>query len=106
MTSFVELIKASLYSQVVVGDFFTRFDVSEGAHLQIIVIDRIGRVTVIDKSELAANPDAIVLVQPENMLAVARGGDAINDTDDVAGLYVTPGKQALAMDRTIVYVNQ
>jgi hypothetical protein len=106
MTSFVELIKASLYSQVVVGDLFPRLYISQGAHLQIIVINRIGRVAVIDKSELAANLYAIVLVQPENMLAVARGGDAIDDTDDVTGFYLTPGKQALAVDRAIVYVDQ
>jgi hypothetical protein len=61
---------------------------------------------MINKSKFALNMDSIFSVQPENVLAVGRGGDAIDDTNDFTGLYVMPGEKPLAMDRTIVYVNQ
>jgi len=50
--------------------------------------------------------DSIFSVQPENMLAVGRGGDAIDDTNDFSGLYVMPGEKPLTMDWTNVYINQ
>jgi hypothetical protein len=60
---------------------------------------------MINKSKLALNVDSIFLVQPENVLAVGRGGDTIDDTNDYTGLYVMPGKKPLTMDSTIVYVD-
>ena len=87
------------------GNFLSWLDIRQCAHFQGVVIDCIGRVAMIDKAKLALDLDCVVLVQPENVLTIAGGGDAIDDAYDFTGLDVTPGKKPLAVDRTIAYVD-
>jgi len=80
------------------GNFLSRLNIRQCADFQRVTIGGIGCVAMIDKSQFALNMDPVYPVQPENVLAVGRGGDTIDDTNDFTGLYVMPGKKPLAME--------
>jgi len=66
------------------SDFLVWLFFAQRNHAQIVVITDVGRVGMVDISEITADFDSLGLVQPQNITAVAFALAALDRADDAS----------------------
>ena len=86
------------------GYFLVRRDIAQGDDTQVIVVTGVGLLGVIDIFEIADNFDALLLANPQYMVAVLAAGPTLQPANNRATADHGFGKQALAVNLAGGYI--
>jgi hypothetical protein len=96
---------SDLSGTVVMRDFLMAVNISQCTDLQGVVINGIGFVAVIDVTEITVHQETLLIVQPEDIVAIPGRVFSGQGSDNFSCRYKGVGKQALAMDGTVSNIN-